>query len=547
MILKPRNLFLLSLFSPLLTMAQPTAPHPDARGRAHKMKAKFIILFFLPGIHLLAQQAATINYLNEKPPGMVAELFAPGTVSSPLSEHSSPAFSPDGTVVLWTVMNKNYRGSLWEMRYQNGLWSTPRRPSFADSTADDYYASFSPDGKKLYFSSRRKAPAPFSQNIDMRIWAVERTETGWGNPVPLDTVASQGREYAHSITKNGTLYFSSPHGGGTSLNIHKAEKKNGHYIKPVLLPYNINTVNYEDGAFVAADESFLIFESDRPEGIAGSIDLYISFKSTNGRWCLPVNMGTKINSAGSERFARLSPDGKYLFFGSTRNSSAERWGFDIYWIDAKVIDELRNSEAAKKTIGQPLGHELMKALYNNDDKTAARSLKQWLQLYPNSLDATVVYSSTLRKQKRYAAAQQLLTNKTARLNEKNTSIIMEKALVNFGMDKNDDAVKLLAPFLVPADALRQRLLYLSNSLLAMKKFIVSEEYFQKAMALGANGYEYIRRAALYVLANEKNRAFEALQKAVGFDYIKKNDFENNTGLASLKSDARWKLLVEKLK
>lgn len=492
------------------------------------------------------KRESKIDYLGQKPPGMVAELFAPGLVSTDSMEHSAPAFSPDDSVVLWTVVTSAYRAFLLEMKYEQGKWSAPHRPSFADSTADDYYPSFSSDGKKLHFSSRRKAPSAYPQNIDMRIWEVERTAMGWGNPVPFDTTASQGHEYAHSITRNGTIYFTSPHGGGTSLNIHKAEKKSGRYTKPVLLPYSINSVGYEDGSFIAPDESYLIFESNRPEGIEGGIDLYISFKTKDGRWGIPVNMGPEINSGKAERFARLSPDGKYLFFGSSRNQSAKNIGFDIYWIDAKVIDELKNDETAKTIIERPLGDEVINALYKNDVEGSAGLLKQWLGLYPQSLDATVIYSSTLRKQKQYSEAEQLLTNNASQWNE-NTTIITEKALVNFGLNKDDEAIRLLAPILVEGDELRERYIYLSGSLLDMAKFKTSDEYFEKAMAISSNGYEYLRRAARFIFINEKDKAFEALNKALAFGYMTRNDFENNTGLASLRPDARWKVLLGKLK
>ncbi len=86
--------------------------------------------------------------------------------------------------------DKTYRGYLLEMKYENGSWSKPQKPSFADTTADDYYPSFSADGKKLYFSSRKKAPSTYPQNIDMRMWEVERTVTGWGKFSPFDTTAS---------------------------------------------------------------------------------------------------------------------------------------------------------------------------------------------------------------------------------------------------------------------------------------------------------------------------------------------------------------------
>ena len=54
------------------------------------------------------------------------------------------------------------------------------------------------------------------------------------------------------------------------------------------------------------------------------------------------NMGSKINTSSFERFARVSPDGKYLFFGSNRNQTEKQPGFDIFWIDAGLIEELKS-------------------------------------------------------------------------------------------------------------------------------------------------------------------------------------------------------------
>jgi hypothetical protein len=51
-----------------------------------------------------------------------------------------------------------------------------------------------------------------------------------------------------------------------------------------------------------------------------------------------MNMGPRINTASAERFARVSPDGKYLFFG--RNIGQ---GFDIYWISANIIADLKSN------------------------------------------------------------------------------------------------------------------------------------------------------------------------------------------------------------
>jgi hypothetical protein len=506
----------------------------------------FLITVLLASIHGLAQQQNVINYLGQKPPGMVAELFAPGIVSTGLSEHSAPAFSPGGTTVLWTVMDKSFHGYLLEMKYESGVWSKPSRPSFADTTADDFYASFSIDGKKLFFSSRRKVPAGYQQGTDIRIWQVDKTPGGWGKPVPFDTAVSKSGDYAHSITKNGTLYFSSNTTGGTGMNISRAEKANGNYTKPKMLPFNINSVGYEDGPYISPHERFLIFESQRPGGVDGSLDLYISFKNKNDQWGLPVNMGPKINSESSERFARLSPDGKYLFFGSSRNMSNDNWGFDIFWIDAKVIDELRTEANPATMIDQSLGTKIIDALQKNDVGSSSVLLEQWLHLYHDNLDALVIYLSILRKQKSYSEAERVLANDASCCKE-NTSIIMEAGLVKIGLDKKDEAAKILSPLLLPGNQLRERYIYLSNSLLDMGKLNLSDGYFEKAMAISPGSFPYYDRACALAQIGENERAIKALNKAADLGYITRKDYESNACFESLKADSGWTLLIDKLK
>jgi WD40-like Beta Propeller Repeat len=493
-----------------------------------------------------AQNKLPLDYLGQKSPGMVAELFAPGIVSTRSYEHSAPAFSPDGSVVLWTVVDSTYRGSLLEMKYENGQWSKPARPSFADSTADDYYPSFSVDGTKLFFSSRRKLPPGYPQGGDIRIWEVQRDNNTWGKPVPFDTAISKGHEFAHSVSNNGTIYFSSAPGGGITFNIRRSEKINGRNTESTLLPYSVNSIDYEDGPYIAPDESFLIFESQRPEGIDGYLGLYISFRDKDGKWGMPVNMGPKINSGKGERFARLSPDGKYLFFGSFRSASADRRGADIYWIDAKIIDELKKDEAAKTKIKEPLGNKLIASLVENDIGRSAALLKEWLLLYPNSLDATVIYSSVLRTQKHYSAAEQLLAKIRSGWSE-NANIIMEKALIKFAVNDDEKARQIVAKVLKEGSQLRGRYLYLSNSLFDMAKFRQSDEYFQKAMSIHSHGIFWYNRACGYSKIGHKDEAFDALEKAAGLGYNEKKNYEADPYLAPLRSDARWKQLIGKMK
>ena len=301
-----------------------------------------LLLVAISSCNCSGQGDATIDYPGRRLTTDSAELFAPGIISSDSFEHSAPTFSPDGRTVLWSILEMpSWKASILEMNYEDGKWSIPVRATFSDTTTSDIYPSFSPDGKTLYFSSSRKLPSGEFPSRGNVLWRVKKTETGWSVPQPLDSVVSKGGDYSPSIAINDNLYFTHGPFRSPDWNILVAEDITGSNNEPTQLPPTVNTSGYEDGPFVAPDESYLIFESDRPGGIGGSIDLYISFKSKNGDWSTPVSLGPRVNSSAAERFARVSPDGKFLFFGSNRRRLESKPNFDIYWISTSVISSLR--------------------------------------------------------------------------------------------------------------------------------------------------------------------------------------------------------------
>ncbi|RYU93428.1 PD40 domain-containing protein [Emticicia agri] len=280
---------------------------------------------------LFAQKNLPVNYLNEVPPKRVAKVFGNGIMSTERIEHSAPAFSPDGKKVLWAVMKMpSYRMQMLELNYTNGQWSNPEIPGFCDSLADFSFPNFSVDGKTLFFSSNKKINKADTLAKGNRLWYVSLKGDKWGIPKLVENLKSYEGIYGNSVAADGSVYFT--YGPHRSPDWNIFSLKNGDK-QPSSLP--TNTKNYEDGPYIHPNEEYMIFESKRNDGIENSIDLYISFKK-NDEWSEPVNMGSKINTAFSERFARVSPDGKYLFFGSNRNGN-----FDIFWIDASIINEFK--------------------------------------------------------------------------------------------------------------------------------------------------------------------------------------------------------------
>ncbi len=66
-----------------------------------------------------------------------------------------------------------------------------------------------------------------------------------------------------------------------------------------------------------------------PTSIDGGRGLYISFKKEDESWILAKN--TNIHGSLPE----ITADGKYFFFSR---------GGDIYWMDARIIEELKPDE-----------------------------------------------------------------------------------------------------------------------------------------------------------------------------------------------------------
>ena len=89
-------------------------------------------------------------------------------------------------------------------------------------------------------------------------------------------------------------------------------------------------------AFVAPDESYIVFDAGRPGGQGGEGDLYVVFRNADGSWSDAVNLGDTINTPGTNFCPMISPDGKYLFYAAGR---------DIYWVSAEVIEKLKTEKS----------------------------------------------------------------------------------------------------------------------------------------------------------------------------------------------------------
>ena len=295
-------------------------------------------------------------YLGQPLPGNAPELFAPGIITTEYHEHSSPAFSPDGNEVYWSVFI-NYWGPqvILYMKQENGQWTQPKIAPFSGQYTDGN-PCFSKNGKQLFFESVRPSSKDADHTLELNLWEVERSEKGWGEPQLLGNWINTDKwERGPSVSDNGTLYFCSMREGGFGeMDIYRAEYIDGAYSEPENLGEIINTPGYESWPFIAPDESYLMFEND--DG-----DLVISYRKEDASWSRPCNFSERIHFAGGqERFPLLSNDGRYLFFVSSKwlgpryfdkpltleevKEKAQDYSNglgNVFWVDAKVIEVLK--------------------------------------------------------------------------------------------------------------------------------------------------------------------------------------------------------------
>ena len=288
-----------------------------------------------------------------------AQMFAEGIVSREFQELNA-VFHPNGKEFYFTIADaqRTYYVIMQYTMDDTGIWDGPHVASFSGqyADADPYITS---DGSALYYISRRPIDITSSSSKDFDIWKVEREGDDWGDPQRLPEVINTNQnEFYVSAIDNGSIFFSSRREGGLGGgDIYEARPVDGSYVVENLGPA-INTNVGEGDPYVSPDGNMIIFFSGGREDDLGRGDLYISFKK-DGEWQTAKNLGKQINSDQFEYCPMLSPDGKYFFWTSYKASNLDnprRYDYDsyidrlsqadngmgnVYWIDAKVLEQYR--------------------------------------------------------------------------------------------------------------------------------------------------------------------------------------------------------------
>jgi len=186
--------------------------------------------------------------------------------------------------------------------------------------------NISPDGKTMYYRNQYR----------------ERTDDGWSELKSLGSPFEDIRIMRLTASSKGIYVFDEATSDGNGV-LRYSRLVNGKREAPKPFGKEINTGKWTAHPFIAPDESYIIWDSERDGGY-GDSDMYISFRQRDGSWGAAINFGDKINTESEDGGGYVTPDGKYLFY-CRRCSPPD---FEIMWVDAQIIETLRHSDALRR-------------------------------------------------------------------------------------------------------------------------------------------------------------------------------------------------------
>lgn len=252
-------------------------------------------------------------YLGQKPPGLIPQLFAPDIIQTEHRE-AEAAFSPDLKEFYFRRRGGKYENNtLVVIQNKDNRWVESVVPPRAGEPF------ISPDGKILHLGNKYR----------------ERTSDGWSEVKSLGPMFDREDWGIMRLTAStkGTYVFDDYKSNDV---IRISMIKNGKREEPKPVDKEINTGKWTAHPFIAPDESYLIWDSEKDSGF-GNSDLYISFRQKDGSWGPAINLGDRINTEFSEAYGSISSDGKYFFFHRGYGGDTG----DIFWVDAQVIESLK--------------------------------------------------------------------------------------------------------------------------------------------------------------------------------------------------------------
>ncbi|MCG7561603.1 hypothetical protein [Pseudoalteromonas sp. McH1-42] len=275
-------------------------------------------------------QISDTLWLGQKPPGTQPKQFAPDLVSLEGRYEFGVSFSPDLREMYFTALDvvegADTYPQIYHTKLAGGRWTKPEKANFTQGKmAYELVPYVSLNEDRVYFTARE------ANAKDSGIWYVSRNKSSQ-EAKRWELSLNTGRLSDFNQARNGDLIFTNM----KQRKMYIAENNAGHISppRPMDIAFGIH-------GFMSPDNDYLLVNArHRKDASRKDSDLFVYFRKENGGWSEPVNLGTLINTPHSETVPRVTPDGKYLFFGRYNEPGGIS---NIYWVSTSVIDKLKTT------------------------------------------------------------------------------------------------------------------------------------------------------------------------------------------------------------
>lgn len=282
-------------------------------------------------------------------------------ISGPNNEYL-PYISPDETVFLFTrtqpfqskdkVYGSDKEKEVFMISHiqKDGNYDKGEAMEYPfNENANEGGACLTIDNKHLYYTiykmeggAQPNADIYYSDFVD-GAWTEIKKVPNINDPVYWDSQPSVSAD-------GNSIFFASDRPGGLGkVDIWRTDRDpvTKQWKKPVNLGPKINSAGTEKCPFIHSDSETLYYSSDGLYGFGG-LDIFYVRKDEKGNWKEPENIGSPINSPDDDAGFFVSTDGLKGFFCSYANEGKVRGQgigkYDVYYFD--LYKEARPEEVA---------------------------------------------------------------------------------------------------------------------------------------------------------------------------------------------------------
>jgi len=259
----------------------------------------------------------------------IRELYFNEPINSPADDYNG-VISGDGSVMVWANTKTFYEAVYMSIR-QNNQWGVPEliTPQIV-SDGNLLPAGLSFDGTSLLLVKSDKRG-----NTD--IWISQLNGSIWSPAEEINGEINSGSNEDHaSFSPDGRyIYFSSDRRGGEGgLDLWYSEReRDGTWGKPVNMGDQINTDKDESSVFIAPTGERLIFASKGHFNMGG-YDIFRCELQENTTWSQPTNIGYPLNTTSDNTFYVPINNGMQALY--TRFSNEAIGKLDLWYVE--IVD-----------------------------------------------------------------------------------------------------------------------------------------------------------------------------------------------------------------